>query len=268
MTEAIPEAICSLKVSPAKANINDPITVDMSGSQYAKSLKIEVLDKQGNKVATKELTPDSPRWQTKLDKPGEYVFKGTAINMADKPSANPCEARVYINYPPIASVVPSCTECKNYYGRPITFDASGSSDSDGEVTKVAFELKDDNGQVVDSYVDSEKPFTWEKTLYKEGTFTVAATAYDNDGAVSAPTGDSSKSFTVTRKKLFGLIEFGPMLAHGGDEYDLSDYVAYLYVRPGLFTWLNPDKISLTFTAGAGLPLKGSPENHYYGRTAG
>jgi len=258
MVEEIPEAICNLKVTPAKANINDPITVDMSGSQYAKSLKVEVLDKQGNKVTSKDLSPDSPRWQTKLDKPGEYVFKGTAINMADKPSANPCEARVYINYPPVAVVVPSCTDCKNYYGRPVTFDASGSSDPDGQVTKVAFELRDANGQVVDSYVDTDKPFTWEKALYSEGTFTVSATAYDNYGAVSAATGDSSKSFTVTRKKLFGLIEFGPMLAHGGDEYDLPDYVGYIFIRPGLFTWLNPDKVSLTFTAGVGVPLKGSP----------
>ena len=113
MVEEIPEAICSLKVSPAKANINDPITVDMSGSQYAKSLKVEIFDKQGSKVATKDLTPGSARWQTKLDKPGEYIFKGTAINLADKPSANPCEAKVYINFPPVASVVPGCTDCKS-----------------------------------------------------------------------------------------------------------------------------------------------------------
>jgi hypothetical protein len=252
MVEEIPEAICNLKVSPAKANINDPITVDMSGSQYAKSLKVEIFDKQGSKVVSKDLTPASARWQTKLDKPGEYIFKGTAINLADKPSANPCEAKVYINFPPVASVVPGCTDCKNYYGKPVTFDASGSSDPDGEVTKVSFELKDANGQVVDSFVDTEKPFTWEKTLYQEGTFTVATTAYDNDGAVSAQTSDSSKSFTVTRKKLFGSIEFGPMLAHG------SAYQTYLYLRPGLFTWLNPDKVSLTFTAGVGVPLKGSP----------
>ncbi|MDD8020392.1 MAG: hypothetical protein PHU81_04285, partial [Acidobacteriota bacterium] len=274
MVEEIPEAICSLKVSTAKANINDPITVDMSGSQFAKSLKVEVFDKQGNKIASKDLTPEAAKWQTKLDEPGDYVFKGTAINLADKPSVNSCEAPVYINFPPVATVAPGCTDCKNYYGRPVTFDASGSSDQDGEVTKVSFELKDPDGQVVDSYVDGEKPFTWEKALYKEGTYTMSVTAYDNDGAISAP---SSKSFSITRKKLFGMIELGPMLAHGGsgggDEvligeyaavragqyyYDLPDYVAYLFIRPGLFAWLKPDKFSLTFAVGAGIPLKGSP----------
>ncbi|MGC8892498.1 MAG: hypothetical protein ACP5P6_07845 [Candidatus Saccharicenans sp.] len=252
MVEEIPEAICALSVSPAKANINDPITVDMSASQYAKSLRVEVYDKQGNKVASKDLTPEAAKWQTKFDKPGEYLFKGVAINFADKASINPCEGKVYINFPPVAKVVPSCTECKNYYGRPITFDASGSSDPDGEVTKVSFELTDNNGQVIDSHVDTQKPFTWEKTLYKEGTFNISVTAYDNDGASSASTPDSKKSITVTRKKLFDLIEGGPLLAHG------SSYQTYIYFRTGLFTWINPDKISLTFTAGAGAPLKGSP----------
>jgi hypothetical protein len=251
MIEEIPEAICDLKVAPAKANINDPITVDMSGSQQAKSLRVDVFDKQGNKVAAKDLTPEAARWQTKLDKPGEYTFKGVAINFADKASVNPCEGKVYINFPPVAKVVPSCIDCKDFVGRPLTFDASGSSDPDGEVTRVAFELTDANGQVVDSFVDTEKPFTWEKTLYKEGNYTVSVTAYDNDGAISSPTDDSRKTMNVTRKKLFVMIEGGPLLAHGS-------YQTYLYLRSGLFTWINPDKLSLTFSAGAGIPLKGTP----------
>jgi hypothetical protein len=258
MVEEIPPAVCSLKVTPAKANINDPITVDMSATQNAKSMRVEVLDKQGDKVATKDLTPEAAKWQTKLDKPGEYVFKGTAFNLENKASTNPCEGKVYINYPPIAKVVPGCTDCKNAIGRPLTFDASGSSDPDGEVTRVVFELTDPDGQVVDSFTDNEKPFTWEKVVYKEGSYNISATAYDNDGAVSAATEDSRKSFNVTRKKFFGLIELGPMLAHGGEDYDLPNYVAYLYLRPGFFVWLNPDKFSLTLTAGAGIPLKGDP----------
>jgi len=251
MVEEIPEAVCDLKVSPAKANINDPITVDMSGSQHAKSLRVDVFDKQGSKVASKDLTPEAARWQTKLDKAGEYTFKSVAINFGDKASVNPCEGKVYINFPPVAKVVPGCIDCKDFVGRPLTFDASGSTDPDGEVTRVAFELTDANGQVVDSFVDSEKPFIWEKTLYKEGTYAVSVTAYDNDGAISTPTDDSRKTMTVTRKKLFPMIELGPLLAHGS-------YQAYLYLRPGLFAWINPDKLSLTFSAGAGIPLKGTP----------
>lgn len=65
--------------------------------------------------------------------------------------------------------------------------------------------------------------------------------------LSAATGDSSKSFTVTRKKLFGLIEFGPVCWPGRDEYDLPDYVGYicadLAYLPGLIriksAWPSP-----------------------------
>jgi len=247
MVEVIPEAVCDLKVSPAKANLGDPITVDMSGSQNAKSLKVEVFDSKGSKVDSKDLTPGAARWQTKFNTPGEYTFKGTAINMADKPATNPCQGKVYINYPPVAKVTSNCTECKNYYARPLTFDGSGSSDQDGEVTKVAFELKDKNGKVIDSYVDTEKPFLWEKTLYQEGTFTVSVTSYDNDGAVSSPSPESSKSFTVTRKKLFGLVEAGPLLAHGSTQ-------TYVFGRIGLMGWVKPDKFSLSLAAGPGIPL--------------
>ena len=98
--EIIPDAVCDIQVSPAKANINDPISVDMSGSQHAKSMEVEIFDAEGTKIASQTLTPDSPKWQTKFDKPGEYVFKAKALNVKGVPSTNPCEAKTYINAPP------------------------------------------------------------------------------------------------------------------------------------------------------------------------
>jgi hypothetical protein len=86
--EIIPDAVCDIQVSPAKANINDPISVDMSGSQHAQSMEVEVFDSEGTKVSSKTLTPDSPKWQTMFDKPGEYVFKGKALNVKGTPSTN------------------------------------------------------------------------------------------------------------------------------------------------------------------------------------
>jgi hypothetical protein len=249
--EEIPEAVCSLKVSPSKVNINDPITVDMSGSQYARSLKVEIFDKQGTKVSSKDLTPEAARWQTKLDKPGEYVFRGTAINLADKPSTNTCEGRVYVNYPPVARVVPNCLDCREYVGRPLTFDATGSSDQDGEITRVVFDLTDSTGQVVDTMTAAQKPYIWEKTLYSPGNYTISVTAYDNDGAASTATPDSKKTIRVTRKTLFIAAEAGPLLAHGS-------YTTFAFVRTGMFVWLKPDKTSLTFTSGAAVPFKGVP----------
>ena len=63
--EVIPDAICSIKVSPAKANINDPISVDMSGSQHAMTMEVEIYDSKGAKISTKKLSSDSPKWQTR-----------------------------------------------------------------------------------------------------------------------------------------------------------------------------------------------------------
>jgi hypothetical protein len=249
--EEIPEAVCSLKVSPTKVNINDPITVDMSGSQYARSMKVEVFDRQGNRVSSKDLTPEAARWQTKLDKPGEYVFRGTAINLADKPSSNVCEGRIYVNYPPVARVVPNCLNCREYAGRPLTFDASGSADQDGEIIRVVFELTDSTGRVVDTLAATQKPYIWEKILYSPGDYTISVTAYDNDGAASVATSDSRKTIRVTRKTLFIAAEAGPLLAHGS-------YTAFGFVRTGMFVWLSPDKTSLTFTSGAAVPFKGAP----------
>ncbi len=65
----------------------------MSGTQNAKSMTVEVSDAQGQKLATQELTPDSPKWQTKFDKPGEYSFKGVAVNMEGTATTNPCAAK-------------------------------------------------------------------------------------------------------------------------------------------------------------------------------
>ncbi|HOI44400.1 MAG TPA: hypothetical protein PLX50_02165, partial [Candidatus Aminicenantes bacterium] len=122
---APPLAVCDLAITPLKANVNDPITIDMGNTKNAKSMTVEIYDAQGNRVATQALTPDSPKWQTKFDKPGEYAVKASALNMAGIGSTNPCEAKVYINVPPVCKLWTSCLPCEDYVGRPITFDASG-----------------------------------------------------------------------------------------------------------------------------------------------
>ncbi len=48
---------CSLVVTPSKANLNDPITVDVGGSQNVKSVEVDVYNSQGAKSA---LTPSRP----------------------------------------------------------------------------------------------------------------------------------------------------------------------------------------------------------------
>jgi surface-anchored protein len=259
IVQAIPPAICAVTVVPERANINDPITVDMSGTQNAKSMTVEVYDAQGQKIATQALTPDTPKWQTKFDKPGEYTFKGAAVNMEGIPATNPCVGKTYINIPPICKLWTSCLPCEDYVGRPITFDASGSTDPDGQISKVVFELMDASGNVIDTCVTTRKPFVWEKVFTKPGTYTISATAYDNDGAKSASTDQNRLTFEVTQKTLFWQIAGGAML-EAGSKSDLSGsmYALGAFLRGGIFYWVSPDKWSFTLTGGGAMPFKGDP----------
>ncbi len=251
VVDAIRPAVCSLVVTPERANVNDPITVDMSGTQYAKSMTVEVLDAQGAKLATQELTPQSPKWQTKFDKPGEYTFKGSALNMAGIAAANPCGAKVTINFPPICKLWMSCTPCEDYVGRPITFDASGSSDPDGQIVKVVFELLDAQGNVIDTCVTTRKPWTWEKVFTKAGTYTINTTVFDNDGAQSPASDPCRLTFEVTQKTLFWTVAGGLGLYGGSTSL-------YGFLRAGMFAWITPDKWSFMLSGGGAIPFGGSP----------
>jgi len=247
----VPPAVCSLVVTPARANVNDPITVDMSGTQFARSMTVEITDAQGQKLATQELTAQSPKWQTKFDKPGEYSFKAVAVNMEGLASTNPCAAKVSINFPPICKLWTSCMPCEDYVGRPITFDASGSSDPDGQIAKIVFELLDAEGNVIDTCVTTRKPWIWEKVFTKPGSYTISTTVFDNDGAQSSASDPCRLTFEVTQKKLFWTVGGGLGL-YGGST------ALYGFLRAGMFAWITPDKWSFTLSGGGGIPFKGDP----------
>jgi hypothetical protein len=249
--EAIPPAICSLVVVPERANVGDPVTVDMSGTQNAKSMSVEVYNAQGTKIASQNLTPDSPKWQTKFDAPGEYSFKGGAVNFENISSTNPCASKVSINFPPICKLWTSCLPCEDYVGRPITFDASGSTDPDGEVVKVVFELLDEAGNVIDTCVTTRKPFVWEKVFSRPGNYTISVTAYDNDGAASPASDPCRLTFEVTQKLFFWMVDANAMLFKGSMALAPA-------LRAGLFYWVTPNKWSFTLSAGGAIPLAGDP----------
>ena len=153
-----PLAVCSLVVTPEKANLNDPITIDMSGTQNAKSMVVEVLDAQGNKVATPEPDARFPEVADQVRQARRIHLQGDApLNLADVVSDNPCQAKTYINFPPVCKLWTSCLPCEDYVGRPIAFDASGSTDPDGEIVKAVFEITDASGAVIDTFTKTDKP---------------------------------------------------------------------------------------------------------------
>lgn len=246
--EIIPDAVADMIVNPAKANVNDPISVDMGGSQEAKSMEVEVFDADGNKITSQTLSSDSPKWQTSFDKPGEYVFKGTAFNVKDKPSENPCEAKTYINSPPVSALTSSAVE--DYVGLPVTFDASEVADTDGDVVRVDFEIIDEDGNLVDRYTDNDMPFTWEKTFDAEGVYAVTAIATDDFGAVSEP---ARVDVTQKFKKLFFLVDVGPMAAFGG-----GGTGGFFGGRAGVLYKLTPGKLDLIVEGGGAFTFSGAP----------
>jgi hypothetical protein len=251
-----PLATCNLVVSPAKANVNEPITVDMSGCKNAVSMDVEVFTAQGTKVGAHTFTPAAPRWQTKFDKPGEYVFKAKAVNLAGVASVNACQAKTYINFPPVCKLWTSCLPCQDYVGKPITFDASGSTDADGQIVKASFQLTDEAGNVIDSFTRTEKPFVWEKVFKKAGKYAISVLVFDDMGAVSSAGDPCKLAFEVTQKKFFFLVEFGGLLARG-------TYTGYAFGRLGFMYNLAPDVLDVIVRAGGALPTQGSPWKFFW-----
>jgi hypothetical protein len=246
ITPVVLPAVCDLKVTPAKANVNEMFTVDMSGSKNADTMSVTIFDAAGAKVATQALSTASPRWQTKFDKPGDYVLKATVANALGPVTGPGCEAKVHVNFPPVCQLKISCTLCNDYVGKPIVFDATGSSDQDGQIVKASFEVTDKAGQVVDSFMDTEAPFTWEKTFDKAGDYVVTVSVFDDMGLTAGGAEPCRIPFTLTQRKLFGIVEFGPMLCRG-------TYTGFLFVRGGILYKITPDVLDFILTAGGAIP---------------
>ncbi len=243
-----PAAVCAITVTPAKVNLKDPVTVDMSGSQNAVSMEVAVMGPDGAKIATHAFTPESSKWQTSFDQPGNYTFKAQATNEDGKASTNPCEAKVFVNAPPTCQLKTSCLPCKNFVGKPMTIDASGSTDPDGKVVKADFAITDTAGNPVDKFIDNEPPLTWEYIFKKPGSYAVTVVVTDDFGAVSEP---CRVVLDVTQKRLFFLVEGGPGLLRG-------TYTTMLWARLGLLYKIVPDTLDLILSFGPGIPLRGEP----------
>jgi len=244
----LPPAVCGLNVTPAKVNLKDPVIVDMSGTQMAASMEVDIIGPDGQKLATHSFTPDNAKKQTSFDKPGVYMFKGRAVNAQGKASTNPCEAKVVVNEPPTCALKTSCLPCKDYVGRPVTIDASGSSDPDGNIARADFEITDESGNVVDKFMDNQAPFVWDKIFDKPGIYTISLVVTDDFGAVSEP---CRLSLEVTQKRSYFSVEGGPFFARGSHGPYIYGLLDWLY-------WITPGKFDFTLAGGGALALKGDP----------
>ena len=253
--EEVGDAICDMKVNPVRANLNDPILLDMSGSKNAQSMEVEVFNKEGIKITSQTLTPENPKWETRFDQPGEYFFKGKAFSTDDKPSENLCEARTYINAPPVSRL--ECRPRRAQVQKTITLDATGSTDSDGEILRVDFEITDEEGNIVDRFTDNEEPFSWEKVFEDKGVYTVAAIGTDDYGAMSEP----ALVKVVARKgkkRLFFLLDAGALAARGQ-----GTHVIFPAGRLGIVYEILPGTLDIIIAGGAAYSNASAPWKSFY-----
>jgi len=241
--------VCDLQVTPDKANVGDPIKIDMSGSKCAVKMKVTV-NYEGQYLESQDLSPDNPVWETKFNKPGNYEIMGEAFNADGVASTNECKAKVYINYPPECDL--QVTPASGYVGQSFKLDASGSTDKDGKVEKAEFTINDEKGGQVDKK-EVGPPLVYEKVFNKSGRFNVYLKVTDDFDAVSANT----CQFRVeVQKRFYLLAEAGPMIAKG-------TYTCFAFGRLGFAYLLVPERLSILASAGGALKFSGDAfKNHF------
>ncbi|MCP5053631.1 MAG: hypothetical protein GY940_41070 [bacterium] len=242
-------AVCDLKISPAKANIGDTITVDASGSKCANSVEVTVYH-DGKQVDFKKLNGDNPVWKTSFKQSGNYEIKAKALNASGELSKNECSGKVYINFPPECDLKISPT--RGYTGKPFKLDASGSTDKDGKVVKADFTVTKDGSEVDKNSVTSS-PLVWDKTFKKSGIYKVSLLVTDDFNATS---NNKCIGTVEVQKRLYFVVEGGPGIAKG-------TYSMVAFARLGLAYLIVPEKVSFLATAGGSFTLAGEPFKHHF-----
>jgi hypothetical protein len=243
-------ATCEMEVTPLKANIGDTITVDMSGSKCATRMEVKVFHPAGTMIDKADLTAGNAQWTTSFKEPGDYFIKGEAFNVDGVASSNECEAKVYINYPPVCDLKVEPTS--GYVGQLFKLDASGSTDKDGKVVKAEFTITKD-GTEVDKHTVTAEPFIWETKFKKSGIYKIFLKVTDDFDAVSANVCEFSLE---VQKRFYALVEGGPMLAKG-------TYSGYIFGRLGFGYLIVPERFSLIMSAGGAITVAGDPFKSHF-----
>lgn len=122
-----------------------------------------------------------------------------------------------VNQDPVCNMSLSNSEIK--CGQVVTVDATGSTDPDGTISEVVFQLLDASNQVVAEKSDKEAPFVQEFTIPCDSPqYTIKAVVIDSNGAQSSPS-DCTQTVTVAKRKGGPVVDVG--YAH---QFDPANYV--------------------------------------------
>jgi hypothetical protein len=136
-------------------------------------------------------------------------------------------------------------------------DATGSTDPDGQIIRIDFEITDQEGNLVDRFTDNEMPFTWEKIFDVKGVYTVTAIGTDDYDAVSEPA--MVKVVTRTgKKKLFLFLDAGALAARGQGTFTI-----YPTARMGILYEILPGVLDITISGGGAYTDAGPPWKSFF-----
>ncbi len=251
--QAIPEVICVLQVNPIRANVNDPIQIDISGSKNTFTVEINVFDSAGKRIRQKIVEFENAVWHTSFSTPGDYVIKARAFNLVGTQSLNECEAVVHINFPPICTFWTNCLPCYECIDTPIIFNSSDSYDPDGTIVRSDFELLDATGAVLNTHAILQYPFDWTITFASPGRYRIINTVTDDFGIKSKP---CYLDVEIRSKRLFFFVEMGPLYAR-------ESKAIHATARFGALYELFPHFIDLVFAGGGALTLEKAPSKSFF-----
>ncbi len=249
----VPEIICNLKVNPIRANVNDPIQIDISDCKYTSTVEIEVFDPLGKRIRYEKLDFADRLWSTSFSAPGDYVIKARVFNLVGTQSQNECEAIVHINFPPVCRFWTNCLPCYECVNTPIIFNSSDSYDPDGTIVRADFQLMDESGAVIDTHTILQYPFDWTITFASPGRYRVSNTVTDDFGVTSKP---CFLDVDIREKRLFFFVEMGPLYARESDGI-------YATARFGVLYELFPYFIDFVFAGGGALALEKAPSQSFF-----
>ncbi len=243
--------VCGIVVSPALVNPGESITVDVSSAKCAPVSEVSLFY-EGSKIETKKLTSDNPIWKVSLKKAGNYKLSVRVQGVDGTFVDSDCSAEVTVNSLPLCDL--KVTPKKGMVGKKITFDASGSTDKDGKVTKAEFTIVNrKSGNELEKKVIDSPPFIWKKKFKKAGAYGVLLKVTDDHGAVSA--NNCEFDFRV-EKQLYFLVEGGPGVAKG-------TYTGVAFARVGIQYFIVPQKFSVIASLGGAFVLSGEPFAHHF-----
>jgi hypothetical protein len=162
-----------------------------------------------------------------------------------------------VNQNPVCTMTLSTTEFT--CGQTVTVDAGGSTDADGTIDRMVFQLRDASDQVVIETIDTQAPYVQDFTIPCESSqYTVSVVVIDNLGAQSPPA-DCLQTIKMAERTGGLVLDLGYarlfdpanyVFGRVGYEHPLTEKISVLGMVGGFIRFEGDDGDDATFVADA------------------